>query len=162
MQGRQHPVELLYAALPQDSYLDAALNTILQIHLEQEPGDVLVFLTGQEEIDSLQQLLKHRHVNATQLWPACLLLLICCCISLLALRRAHCPQLALVPVTASQHLCCRRQTQTHISGLEVSPWLCGVEILAHISECVQVGACCSAAGQLTTASSSAPLCCSAP
>ena len=54
-------MELLYAALPQDSYLDAALHTILQIHMEQEPGDVLVFLTGQEEIDSLQQLLKHRY-----------------------------------------------------------------------------------------------------
>ena len=63
VQGRQHPVELLYAALPQDSYLDAALNTILQIHTEQEPGDVLVFLTGQEEIDSLQQLLKHRYAD---------------------------------------------------------------------------------------------------
>lgn len=63
MQGRQHPVELLYAALPQDSYLDAALNTVLQVHLEQEPGDVLVFLTGQEEIDSLHQLLKHRYVH---------------------------------------------------------------------------------------------------
>lgn len=63
VQGRQHPVELLYAALPQDSYLDAALNSILHIHLEQDPGDVLVFLTGQEEIESLQQLLKHRYAH---------------------------------------------------------------------------------------------------
>ena len=68
-------MELLYAALPQDSYLDAALNSILQIHLEQDPGDVLVFLTGQEEIESLQQLLKHRfahmsrtHASLTPAW----------------------------------------------------------------------------------------------
>lgn len=53
-------MQLLYTGLPQDSYLDAALTTTLQIHLEEEPGDVLVFLTGQEEIESLQQLLKHR------------------------------------------------------------------------------------------------------
>ena len=60
VQGRQHPVEQLYTGLPEDSYLDAALTTVLQIHLEEQAGDVLVFLTGQEEIESLQQLLRHR------------------------------------------------------------------------------------------------------
>ena len=60
VQGRQHPVELLYTGLPEDSYLDAALTTVLQIHLQEQAGDVLVFLTGQEEIESLQQLLRHR------------------------------------------------------------------------------------------------------
>ena len=60
-QGRQHPVELLYTALPEDSYLDAALTTVLQIHVEEQAGDILVFLTGQEEIESLQQLLRHRY-----------------------------------------------------------------------------------------------------
>ena len=60
VQGRQHPVELLYTGLPEDSYLDAALTTVLQIHLEEQAGDILVFLTGQEEIESLQQLLRHR------------------------------------------------------------------------------------------------------
>ncbi len=48
--------------LPEDSYLDAALTTVLQIHLEEQPGDILVFLTGQEEIESLQQLLRHRYL----------------------------------------------------------------------------------------------------
>lgn len=60
VQGRQHPVELLYTGLPEDSYLDAALTTVLQIHLEEQAGDVLLFLTGQDEIESLQQLLRHR------------------------------------------------------------------------------------------------------
>lgn len=60
VQGRQHPVDLLYTGLPEDSYLDAALTTVLQVHLEEQPGDILVFLTGQEEIESLQQLLRHR------------------------------------------------------------------------------------------------------
>ncbi|DBA69678.1 hypothetical protein WJX79_010671 [Trebouxia sp. C0005] len=65
IQGRQHPVELLYTALPEDSYLDAALTTVLQIHLEEQAGDILVFLTGQEEIESLQQLLRHRAEQVT-------------------------------------------------------------------------------------------------
>ena len=61
LQGRQHPVEILYTGLPEDSYLDAALTTVLQVHLEEQPGDILVFLTGQEEIHSLHHLLTHRY-----------------------------------------------------------------------------------------------------
>ena len=60
LQGRQHPVELLYTALSEDSYLDAALTTVLQVHLEEQAGDILVFLTGQDEIDSLHHLLIRR------------------------------------------------------------------------------------------------------
>ena len=70
VQGRQHAVDVLYTGLPEDSYLDAALTTILQIHLEEPPGDILVFLTGQEEIESLQQLLRHRSLRITQLRPS--------------------------------------------------------------------------------------------
>ena len=69
VQGRQHPVEVVYTALPQDSYLDAALTTTLQVHLEEPPGDILVFLTGQEEIESLQQLLRHRSPQPPVLHP---------------------------------------------------------------------------------------------
>ena len=48
----------MYAAEPQTDYLDAALVTILQVHQEQPlPGDILVFLTGQDEIESLEKLL---------------------------------------------------------------------------------------------------------
>ena len=55
-------MELLYTGMPEDSYLDAALTTVLQIHIEEAPGDILVFLTGQEEIESLQQLIRHRYL----------------------------------------------------------------------------------------------------
>lgn len=34
--------------------MDAAIVTVLQIHLTQPPGDVLVFFTGQEEIETAQ------------------------------------------------------------------------------------------------------------
>ena len=34
--------------------------TVLQIHVTQPPGDILVFLTGQEEIETSQELLQER------------------------------------------------------------------------------------------------------
>eukprot|EP00634_Sargassococcus_sp_CCMP2135_P009749 CAMPEP_0198653900 /NCGR_PEP_ID=MMETSP1467-20131203/7351_1 /TAXON_ID=1462469 /ORGANISM="unid. sp., Strain CCMP2135" /LENGTH=932 /DNA_ID=CAMNT_0044389877 /DNA_START=243 /DNA_END=3041 /DNA_ORIENTATION=+ len=49
--GRLYPVEIFYTNSPEPDYLDAALLTVLQIHLSEPVGDILVFLTGQEEID---------------------------------------------------------------------------------------------------------------
>ena len=37
--------------------MDAALITVMQIHLTEPEGDVLLFLTGQEEIDTSCQVL---------------------------------------------------------------------------------------------------------
>ena len=42
----------------QANYLDAAVITALQIHATQPAGDVLIFLTGQEEIEAAEELLK--------------------------------------------------------------------------------------------------------
>eukprot|EP00514_Thraustochytrium_sp_LLF1b_P006215 CAMPEP_0184509746 /NCGR_PEP_ID=MMETSP0198_2-20121128/1446_1 /TAXON_ID=1112570 /ORGANISM="Thraustochytrium sp., Strain LLF1b" /LENGTH=1121 /DNA_ID=CAMNT_0026899593 /DNA_START=21 /DNA_END=3386 /DNA_ORIENTATION=+ len=50
--GRSYPVEIMYAKEPESDYLDAALITVMQIHLNEPPGDILLFLTGQEEIDT--------------------------------------------------------------------------------------------------------------
>lgn len=58
--GRTFPVEILYTREPETDYLDAALITVMQIHLSEPPGDVLVFLTGQEEIDTACELLYER------------------------------------------------------------------------------------------------------
>lgn len=60
IQGRQFPVEILYALHSQEDYLDATLVTIFQIHQEEAPGDVLVFLTGQEEIESVEKIIQER------------------------------------------------------------------------------------------------------
>ena len=51
--GRTFPVEMYYTEEPEEDYLDAAMLTVLQVNAEEAPGDVLVFLTGQEEIESL-------------------------------------------------------------------------------------------------------------
>jgi len=40
--------------------LEAAVVTVLQIHVTQPPGDILVFLTGQEEIEASHELLQER------------------------------------------------------------------------------------------------------
>ncbi|KAG4206050.1 hypothetical protein ERO13_A04G140200v2 [Gossypium hirsutum] len=58
--GRRYPVEIQYTKAPVADYLDAAIVTVLQIHVTQPPGDILVFLTGQEEIESAEEILKHK------------------------------------------------------------------------------------------------------
>jgi len=53
-------VEILYTKEPESDYLDASLITVMQIHLSEPPGDILVFLTGQEEIDTSCEILYER------------------------------------------------------------------------------------------------------
>ncbi|KAI9323357.1 P-loop containing nucleoside triphosphate hydrolase protein [Dichotomocladium elegans] len=49
--GRTFPVEIYYTPEPERDYLEAAIRTVIQIHLSEPEGDVLVFLTGEEEIE---------------------------------------------------------------------------------------------------------------
>ncbi|KAH7914726.1 P-loop containing nucleoside triphosphate hydrolase protein [Hygrophoropsis aurantiaca] len=58
--GRTYPVEILYTKEPETDYLDASLITVMQIHLSEPPGDILLFLTGQEEIDTSCEILYER------------------------------------------------------------------------------------------------------
>ncbi|KAG6919029.1 hypothetical protein DXG01_009739 [Tephrocybe rancida] len=58
--GRTYPVEILYTKEPESDYLDASLITVMQIHLSEPPGDILLFLTGQEEIDTACEILFER------------------------------------------------------------------------------------------------------
>jgi pre-mRNA-splicing factor ATP-dependent RNA helicase DHX16 len=59
--GRMFPVEILYTKAPEADYLDAVVVTVLQIHVSQSvPGDILVFLTGQEEIETAVEILNNR------------------------------------------------------------------------------------------------------
>ncbi len=57
LQGRMFPVQTLYLAEPCTDYVLKAVETVSCIHKSEPPGDVLVFLTGKEEIDrACQQL----------------------------------------------------------------------------------------------------------
>ena len=49
--GRTHPVEVFYTPEPEQDYVEAAIRTVLQIHASEDEGDILVFLTGEEEIE---------------------------------------------------------------------------------------------------------------
>lgn len=58
--GRQYPVDKFYVPEPETDFVDAAMIACLQVHEEEEEGGVLVFLPGQDDIESLQSLLEDR------------------------------------------------------------------------------------------------------
>jgi pre-mRNA-splicing factor ATP-dependent RNA helicase DHX16 len=53
--GRRYPVDILYTPQPEANYLHAAITTVFQIHTTQPKGDILVFFTGQDEIEAAQE-----------------------------------------------------------------------------------------------------------
>jgi HrpA-like RNA helicase len=75
--GRTHPVEIFYTPEPERDYLEAAIRTVIQIHMcEEIAGDILLFLTGQEVMFSCNHgymyiiqkrtsIKKYEHLNAT-------------------------------------------------------------------------------------------------
>lgn len=58
--GRRFPVDIYYTKAPEADYIDACVVSILQIHATQPHGDILVFLTGQDEIETCQEMLQER------------------------------------------------------------------------------------------------------
>ncbi|KAI0641833.1 P-loop containing nucleoside triphosphate hydrolase protein [Trametes meyenii] len=48
---RSYPVEILYIEAPVPDYVEAAIQTVIMIHRAEDPGDILLFLTGEEEIE---------------------------------------------------------------------------------------------------------------
>ncbi|KAM8734097.1 pre-mRNA-splicing factor ATP-dependent RNA helicase DHX16 [Acanthopagrus schlegelii] len=58
--GRRFPVDIFYTKAPEADYLEACVVSVLQIHVTQPPGDCLVFLTGQEEIEACCEMLQER------------------------------------------------------------------------------------------------------
>lgn len=58
--GRRYPVQIYYTKAPEANFLDASVITVLQIHITQPLGDILVFLPGQQEIEEVQEELQRR------------------------------------------------------------------------------------------------------
>ena len=55
------PVDIYYTKAPEADYVDASVVTVLQIHVSQPlNGDILVFMTGQEEIETAAEILTQR------------------------------------------------------------------------------------------------------
>ena len=44
-------MEIFYTSEAERDYLEAAMRTVVQIHNSEPEGDILLFLTGEEEIE---------------------------------------------------------------------------------------------------------------
>eukprot|EP00474_Spongospora_subterranea_P002014 CRZ02472.1 hypothetical protein [Spongospora subterranea] len=61
IKGRTFPVAIEYLNHPENDFIDASLIAVLQVHMDMPvDGDILCFLTGQEDIDSLQDQIVQR------------------------------------------------------------------------------------------------------
>lgn len=58
--GRTFPVDIQYSRSPCEDYVDSAVKQVLAIHVSQGPGDILVFMTGQEDIEITCDLVAER------------------------------------------------------------------------------------------------------
>ncbi|SMR63660.1 unnamed protein product [Zymoseptoria tritici ST99CH_3D1] len=89
VEGRQYPVKLHYLDQPTHDVVDSALQRIFLIHCKEPmPGDILVFLTGQETIQNLAKLVEEFAKNLTTDFPKMLVL----------------PLFAALPQTAQQRI----------------------------------------------------------
>lgn len=61
VEGRGFNVQINYAEEPVQDYVQAAVSTVLLIHEREPPGDILLFLTGQDDIDAAVQLLNDQN-----------------------------------------------------------------------------------------------------
>lgn len=69
--GRTFPVDVLFSKTPCEDYVDSAVKQALQIHISHPPGDVLIFMTGQEDIECTCDVIKGARVFASRaLLPA--------------------------------------------------------------------------------------------
>lgn len=49
--GRTFPVNILFSKTPCEDYVEAAVKQAMSIHITCPPGDILIFMTGQDEIE---------------------------------------------------------------------------------------------------------------
>ena len=68
--GRTFPVEIYYTPQPEKDYLEAAIRTALQIHTCEAEGDILLFLTGEDEIETSCSKLKLESDNLHRASPS--------------------------------------------------------------------------------------------
>lgn len=63
LEGRMFPVDIHYTIRPVDDYVERAVQTIFDIETQEPDGDILIFLTGREEIDLCLSLIADRIPN---------------------------------------------------------------------------------------------------
>lgn len=58
--GRTFPVDVMFHRSPVEDYVDQAVQQVLAIHVSMAAGDILVFMTGQEDIECTCELIQER------------------------------------------------------------------------------------------------------
>ncbi|KAF4777586.1 helicase associated domain-containing protein [Colletotrichum scovillei] len=58
--GRTFPVDVMFHRSPVEDYVDQAVQQVLAIHVSMDQGDILVFMTGQEDIEVTCELIQKR------------------------------------------------------------------------------------------------------
>jgi len=61
--GRTFPVDVMFHRSPVEDYVDAAVQQVLAIHVSMGQGNILVFMTGQEDIECTCELIQERLDN---------------------------------------------------------------------------------------------------
>jgi ATP-dependent RNA helicase DDX35 len=61
LEGRTHPVDVFYLDEPTENYIARAVDTVFDIHSRELDGDILVFLSGRDEIEKAMQSVADRH-----------------------------------------------------------------------------------------------------
>ncbi|CAE6425359.1 unnamed protein product [Rhizoctonia solani] len=73
LEGRMYPVEVAYLKEPTEDYVSEAVRVVWGLHMQPGQGDILVFLTGREEIEhclsELSELVPRLPRGAPQLVP---------------------------------------------------------------------------------------------
>lgn len=63
LKGRTYPIDVLYLESPAEDYVEKVVSTVFDIHNTEPDGDILVFLTGREEIDTAAQTIAERSID---------------------------------------------------------------------------------------------------
>lgn len=58
--GRTFPVDIMFHKSAVEDYVDSAVHQVLSIHVSMDGGDILVFMTGQEDIEVTCELIQKR------------------------------------------------------------------------------------------------------
>ncbi|TKA53381.1 hypothetical protein B0A49_10648 [Cryomyces minteri] len=73
LEGRMYPVDIHYLEQPAEDYVERAVKTVFDIHSNEPDGDILMFLTGREEINTVIELIADRagslHAKAQSIMP---------------------------------------------------------------------------------------------
>ncbi|KAL8709475.1 MAG: hypothetical protein Q9220_005858 [cf. Caloplaca sp. 1 TL-2023] len=74
LEGRMYPVDSLFLEEPAEDYVGKAVDTVFDVHRSEPDGDILVFLTGREEIDSAIEKITDRAASLHPKAPSILVL----------------------------------------------------------------------------------------